>query len=458
MKSVLDTARAARWCMLAAVAVLPAACFLDTFGVGAGSGGGATGGTGTTTSSTSTTSDIDSGPDADANLCGNGAVDPGEECDGTHLGGATCASLGHAGGNLTCTPGCKLDTSGCTELPLDWYDKAWHHRRAVTINHAQVPGDLADFPVVLSITDAGLLGQLQANGGDVLITGADGKTKLAHEIELFDVTAGALVLWVRVPLLSASADTTLYLYYANPSSPSQQNVAGVWDAHDQVVLHLGEKATAGGTATTFLDSTGHGHAGAQQGTADGAGRVGRGQTFDGVSQYINVGNPDTVVIGTSGCTVSAWIKTSTATSAAILSKAQGELNVPNDKVLLVAATHQIGVDSYNVASNHGTIAVNDGQWHHVAWTQTMGTSSQWDIYVDGKHDGSWPVTPTSDLPGYTVRIGSRVAAAPYLVSFFAGTIDEVRVADTPRSPTWIQASVNNQSNPASFAALGAEQP
>ncbi len=49
-------------------------------------------------------------------LCGNGRWDPdhGEECDGTDLAGQSCESLtGAPGGTLTCTPGCHLDTSGC---------------------------------------------------------------------------------------------------------------------------------------------------------------------------------------------------------------------------------------------------------------------------------------------------------------------------------------------------------
>lgn len=46
-------------------------------------------------------------------FCGNGVVDGTEACDGTTIGGATCASLGFVSGSLTCTPGCGLDTSGC---------------------------------------------------------------------------------------------------------------------------------------------------------------------------------------------------------------------------------------------------------------------------------------------------------------------------------------------------------
>lgn len=50
------------------------------------------------------------------NFCGNGNLEPEEECDGTNLNSATCDSLGFAGGNLACDPeSCTFDVGGCGE-------------------------------------------------------------------------------------------------------------------------------------------------------------------------------------------------------------------------------------------------------------------------------------------------------------------------------------------------------
>lgn len=65
--------------------------------------------------------------------CGNGRIEPGcaqlvppsargaaplgptdEQCDGAALGGASCASLGYAGGRLRCSRVCTFDTTGCS--------------------------------------------------------------------------------------------------------------------------------------------------------------------------------------------------------------------------------------------------------------------------------------------------------------------------------------------------------
>lgn len=50
--------------------------------------------------------------------CGNGALDAGEECDGANLDGLTCTGACYDGGSLACTPWCVYDWSGCTgDLP-----------------------------------------------------------------------------------------------------------------------------------------------------------------------------------------------------------------------------------------------------------------------------------------------------------------------------------------------------
>lgn len=45
--------------------------------------------------------------------CGDGTLQPGEQCDGAELGGQTCEGLGRGGGALACAPTCTFDTSQC---------------------------------------------------------------------------------------------------------------------------------------------------------------------------------------------------------------------------------------------------------------------------------------------------------------------------------------------------------
>nr|MBA4405106.1 hypothetical protein [Nanoarchaeum sp.] len=52
------------------------------------------------------------------NPCGNGAIDSGEQCDGSNLNGQTCISQDFGGGSLSCTNLCVFNTSLCTPLDL----------------------------------------------------------------------------------------------------------------------------------------------------------------------------------------------------------------------------------------------------------------------------------------------------------------------------------------------------
>jgi len=50
-------------------------------------------------------------------VCGNGSLEPGEQCDGTQFGGKTCLTFGFESGELACTAGCTIATTGCFRVP-----------------------------------------------------------------------------------------------------------------------------------------------------------------------------------------------------------------------------------------------------------------------------------------------------------------------------------------------------
>ena len=58
---------------------------------------------------------FDTTPCEAAGRCGDGAIQTsfGEDCDGAHLGGASCQTLGFATGELFCRADCTFDTGAC---------------------------------------------------------------------------------------------------------------------------------------------------------------------------------------------------------------------------------------------------------------------------------------------------------------------------------------------------------
>lgn len=138
----------------------------------------------------------------------------------------------------------------------------WSYQRTITIDHSQVAGDLAGFPVLIQLSGDWLVYQAagdpghirQEDGGDIRFTSTD-HVQLDHEIELYDGAGGALVAWVRIPFLSATSDTQIYMLYGNPSCEDQWNPEAVWDEDFVMVHHLDE------TTGNHRDSTGNGYMG-----------------------------------------------------------------------------------------------------------------------------------------------------------------------------------------------------
>ncbi len=61
------------------------------------------------------TCQVDTSGCTNSPTCPNGAIDPGEDCDGSNLASKTCVTEGFTGGALACTSGCTFDTSACHE-------------------------------------------------------------------------------------------------------------------------------------------------------------------------------------------------------------------------------------------------------------------------------------------------------------------------------------------------------
>ena len=150
--------------------------------------------------------------------------------------------------------------------------------------------------------DAALAARAQASGNDILFTSADGTTKLAHEIEIFTSSTGALTAWVRVPVVSASVDTVLYLYYGNGAASNQQNPTGVWDTNFRGVWHLQENGTLPQDSTSNANN-------ATSGTLPtrGAAIIGSGQTFDGTTQSVGIPHTASLALTNTG-TFSVWFR------------------------------------------------------------------------------------------------------------------------------------------------------
>jgi len=168
------------------------------------------------------------------------------------------------------------------------------YRRAITIDHTKVSNtDQSSFPVLISGTYSYLA--TIANGGDVtsasgydviFTSDAAGTNALAFERESYSSSTGAVIFWVKIPTLSHTADTVIYVFYGNGSiSSDQSNKTAVWDSNFAGVWHMGDNAAN----TTVSDSTSNGRNGtaaANTSTKTIAGEIGNALSFNGSTDKV----------------------------------------------------------------------------------------------------------------------------------------------------------------------------
>ena len=342
-------------------------------------------------------------------------------------------------------------------LPLETLAAgSYDYKTPVTIDSTKVSSTLTNFPVVISST----LSQLAtvANGGHVQNTdtagGASGSvevpadfivasdsfcsTQLDHEVENYDKTTGQIVLHVKVPSLSGSTDTTLYLCYGDFSvSTSQENISGVWANGYEVVYHLGE------TSGTFYDSTG-GHNGSDSVSATGkTGKIGNGQEFDNVDDRITASAP---LAAETSYTYSAWFQDTTGSGEDFIIT-QGDHHYDVPRTMLLDNQFFAGRNSTdNMQASAPSPNLN-------TWYYNAGVRNGSNLYM--YRDGSL-ANSDSGTTGDTIDDGLYVGANQELNGFFGGYLDEVRVSSVVRSADWIATEYNNQSNPETFYSVGAE--
>lgn len=353
----------------------------------------------------------------------------------------------------------SVSGASCTIPP--WYNSAWQYRKAITIDHTKVAGNLNGFPVLVSITDPDLKASAQASGNDILFTDSSGTTKLAHEVEQYNSATGQLIAWVNVPNLSASADTVIYMYYGNPSAPAQQNAGAVWDSGYRGVWHLDEQGT--GSANDYADSTSLGN-NAQGGAgvasrvpARAAGKIGYGQSFSGGKVIYGTTSSMGTLNGDE--TVSFWYEvganSATRSNFFVLRTPGG--GAANQAVFVGPVSGScssyaapMGMTQWGGTCTIDTSAPAAGAWHYFAFTHSGGINR---LYLDGVQVASNTAGLQSGTIGEFIWGSYNTSGSEPLT----GTMDETRVSDVARSAAWIQTSYANQNAPATFLSVGPQE-
>ncbi|MFW9773838.1 MAG: DUF2341 domain-containing protein, partial [Candidatus Thorarchaeota archaeon] len=330
--------------------------------------------------------------------------------------------------------------------------------KLITIDRNEVSGSgiHSNFPFLFSIVDKDLKYHAQSDGDDIAFA-ADGDW-LDHDILIFNQsyssTEAQLTVWVQIPNLYSSINTTITMYYGNSTMSARENPEGVWDSNYEGVYHLDDD---------FLDATSHNRDGINTGSVDVKGKIGDGQDFerDDSSDNINIG---TWSVAGSQITIQTWVKFESFSiqDARILSKNSGTSDGVEDHVWMLGTWNQppyrlrgrIKTGNSDL-SGTSTVVATSGDLSIDTWYLTAIKYDGSNIYfsLDGNPVGSFSKTGSLRINNWPITIGNSPTGARALDAI----VDEVRISSTTRSDDWLKTEYDNLNNPSSFGSVGGEE-
>jgi PKD repeat protein len=347
------------------------------------------------------------------------------------------------GGSNTLTRANSISTSS--------FLGTWANRKTLHIDNTKIDADLTDFPVLLSLDGSSsaamqeIFTQLgsDANRKKLAVTTSDGQTQCYVEIEGWSTASQSAQLHIKVPTVSRTAVTTLYLYFdpAQPDNTSYVDDTGspaasnVWDADFVGVWHMSQNPGVGGACV--LDSTTHANHGAPSGMSSGSlvpATVGNALDFDGTDglAMANAISLNVTAAMTIEC-IPKMVAGQSGTYGVLFDK-----DPLNTNWVLLADTgggaYGFGRYAFYIGGGGGrvvsTSSWNDGAARHLAVSYDRAATR---LYINGAQEAS--TAYTSAIP---VTSGS-ISVSPGS-NRIRGSIDEVRFSKVARSAAWVKAT------------------
>jgi hypothetical protein len=329
---------------------------------------------------------------------------------------------------------------------------SWAHEVSLTIDHTKISADLTNFPVLAYLSTSSGLSSVDlscifselgsdANRKKIAVTTSDGITQCYIEIDKWDTANKKAWLWIKVPNISHTVDTTLYLYYDH-TQPDNTTYVGdigdtpaksVWDTDFKAVYHMRDKDT-----NKVADSTANGNDLVKVGAGNPAlitsGVIDDAQQFNGDSSYASIpfvlsvpytleffACPDDITLDQA---ILAFDNSDSGGGGVVMGIYHG-----GDQILIGQYSYQnglSGISSY----------LTNGVYEH--WCDVVHTTSNISFYLAGVLKSLVSATYFSNGAPYRL-VGARHSGTTF-GRFFKGKVDEVRISDNERSASWVYAT------------------
>ncbi|MBK6523313.1 MAG: DUF2341 domain-containing protein [Sphingobacteriaceae bacterium] len=334
----------------------------------------------------------------------------------------------------------------------------YKYRKRISFNPAQVAGpiDLTNFPAMIKITADNDLrtvadgGHVEsASGFDLIFTAADGVTLLNFQMEYYAsaaATGGSLTAWVRIPSISTTFSTDIYMYYGNTAIVTDQSSTTIWSGY-YGVWHLQNNS--------FSDNSGNSQTLTNNGTTNQSPAfVNDGRANNG-TRWMEVANTFPNI--TTNFSISGWAYTTNVGTAGQRIFCD-DVNNSGGYALSIGDPGSGRVRFYSRGSNPVSLdtpaSLANNTWYYFVAVANI-TSGVKTIYINGVAVATGAFVNAWSTDNGNSSIAGETAGGE-TANRLNGRIDEVRVASSALSADWILTEYNNQSSPSTFYSISAE--
>lgn len=327
----------------------------------------------------------------------------------------------------------------------------WSHLHIIVIGKDFVAATESNIPILLSSGNFldHCYANTQAGGQDLRFTIDEaGATEIPLEIVSWDTSGKTGEVWVKIPSLSSSVDTAIYVWYGNPgASPyapaDPYGAENVWPSEYKMVNHM-----TGASATALDDSTSNSNdvsASSGDPLFDQAGKIGEAVDFDGVGDFLTIPNHSTLSPGSNDFTITLWVRQTARSNAGVLAK-YGQFG-DREWGFLISS----GGDRLLFATNDASRLITSTAFPLNVWTKiTCSSSGGIGTLYENTTSTASENMPAPIPGGIPVVVGKWYAElnGVYLI----GLVDEIQIiVGKALSADHLSTRYNNENSPATFA-------
>lgn len=327
----------------------------------------------------------------------------------------------------------------------------------MSLDSGDVDEPLSNFPVLIHLSencginnfDAGPIFTEIGNAYNYTAYVDSDGNRLYFEVDYWNSSEKEAFIWVNVPSVSDSSNTTLTLWFDPWVDGSAYNSPeDVWDNNFVMVQHMNDE-----TNSTILDSTSYDNDGTKKGAnepieADGI--IGKAQDLDYIDDYITVPH-DASLNFTSDITLEAWIN-----AEAFHSGVKQTIMSKQDAAGETYNLYFYGNNLYwRIKTGDGTKTISKiinpsvDTWYYLFASYEQDGAITLSINLQTTSDTYTGAILTNSNP---LGIGCYDTTKTLL---FDGLIDETRASNIARSDAWRDTSYETQRD--HFITFGAPQ-